>query len=324
MLRRTFLLVAVAVLAAAVWVTPALAGSTSPSLAKRVATLEAQVALLTQSVNDLSTQLAAVQRANAGLRSDVDGVLANPVLDLGPYVSLDLGTMNGVVGPNIVFTGANLHVVSGSGSTDDGGSLTGLGNLIIGYDEAWQDHVLRNGSHNLVLGWTNNFSGYGGFVAGAGNGISEGFASVSGGAANVASGMFASVSGGSENTASGTCASVSGGMANDATGDEASVGGGSGNTASGPSASISGGGANYASGEAASVSGGFGNTASGSWASVSGGDSNEARGMWASVGGGYWILLDMDRGWAAGVPGFPAVPALNQAWFLAPLLPSAP
>jgi hypothetical protein len=42
--------------------------------------------------------------------------------------------MAGVVGPNIVFTGANIHIVDGSGSTDDnGGALRGLGNLVIGY-----------------------------------------------------------------------------------------------------------------------------------------------------------------------------------------------
>jgi hypothetical protein len=39
--------------------------------------------------------------------------------------------MNGVAGPNIVFAGADAHVVSGSGATDDHDSLTGLGRLAV-------------------------------------------------------------------------------------------------------------------------------------------------------------------------------------------------
>ena len=65
------------------------------------------------------------------LRSELDIVKANKALELGDYVKVDPNAQNGVKGPNIVFSGANVHVTSGSGSTDDGGvALTGLGNLI--------------------------------------------------------------------------------------------------------------------------------------------------------------------------------------------------
>ena len=40
---------------------------------------------------------------------------------------------------------------------------------------------VRTGSHNLVLGDENNYSSYGGQVAGSDNTISNGYASVSGG-----------------------------------------------------------------------------------------------------------------------------------------------
>ena len=115
---------------------------------------------------------------------------------------------------DVIFTGCDVHVQNGHGSTD---SNNGLGNLIIGYNE----HVgslIRNGSHNVVIGSDHSYSSYGGLVAGYSNTVSE---------------AFASVSGGKNNTASGVAASVSGGYMNEASGDRASVSGGSDRTASG-------------------------------------------------------------------------------------------
>jgi hypothetical protein len=84
-----------------------------------VAALQAQVAALQIQVDKLQTQLTAVQSNNA--------------LKLGPFVSVVSGLVNAVNGPHIFLTGANIHIVSGSTTTAD--SVTGLGNLIIGYDE---------------------------------------------------------------------------------------------------------------------------------------------------------------------------------------------
>ncbi|MCP3876486.1 MAG: hypothetical protein GY699_25515, partial [Desulfobacteraceae bacterium] len=201
---------------------------------------------------------------------------------------------------NIYFTGVNVHVRDGSGGTD--GTVNGLGNLIVGYNELRDTDNDRTGSHNLVVGRANNYSSYGGFVVGYYSEISGDYASVSGGFSNTASGDYASVSGGVGNTASGYYSSVSGGNGNTATfwvtsvsggssntasGDYASVSGGIGNTASGDYASVSGGDYNTASGYSASVSGGFSNTASSNYASVSGGSHNTASGDYATTVGGY-------------------------------------
>jgi hypothetical protein len=44
--------------------------------------------------------------------------------------------------------------------------VNGLGNVVIGYNEPRGAGDDRSGSHNLVIGSQNNFSSYGGFMAG--------------------------------------------------------------------------------------------------------------------------------------------------------------
>jgi hypothetical protein len=237
-----------------------------------IAKLQAQVAALQSQVNNLQSQLAAVQSNNA--------------LKLGPFVDVDANPENGVAGPNIKFSGANIHILSGSNATDDnlshGGSLTGLGNLIIGYDELSTNQVAnRGGSHNLVLGRFNAFtsSAFGGLVGGEFNTISAEEATVLAGRFNTASNLQASVLGGQSNTASGFQASVLAGQAN---------------TASGIFASVSGGLSNTASNLEASVSSGVGNTASARDASVLGGGQNTASGFGSVVLGGQNVTDNMD------------------------------
>jgi hypothetical protein len=201
-----------------------------PALGDEIAVLKAQVAALQLQVQALQSQLAKVERNNALL--------------LGPFVTVDPNPEKGVRGPNITFRGVNIHIVSGSGATDDNGTRSGLGNLIIGYDELFSGQVAnRGGSHNLVVGRFDAFtsSAFGGLVAGEFNTISNEAASVSGGTENTASGLRSSVSGGFASTASGQESSVSGGQQNTASGENSSVSGGFGNTASGGAASVSGG-----------------------------------------------------------------------------------
>ena len=182
----------------------------------------------------------------------------------------------------LVFTGMNLQLVNGTGSTD-GTSLDaeGTGNLIIGYNHSrdWAENI-RTGSHNLVIGDLNNYTAnsFGGMVVGLYNEIDGRYASVSGGKFNTASGEGSSVSGGYDNEASGHASSVSGGLYNDASYGYSSVSGGRDNTASGYISSISGGWRNTASGLNSFVSGGQDNTASGWNSSVSGGYQRTARG----------------------------------------------
>jgi hypothetical protein len=220
-----------------------------------IAALKAQVTALQDQVTTLKTQLAAVQ--------------SNHALLLGPFVNVDPNPEIGVIGPNIIFSGANIHIVSGSGSTADG---TGLGNLIIGYDADPGNFGLlygggfplepgdRGGSHNLVIGDGNRFSSSGGLVAGEQNTVRGFAACVIGGLHNTATGLWASVTGGYFNTASGFSASVTGGVQNSASGQVTGITGGQYNTANGDAASVSGGANNIAGGSASVVLGGQGVT----------------------------------------------------------------
>jgi hypothetical protein len=120
--------------------------------------------------------------------------------DLDKYVIINPDVMNGVKGPHIIFRGVNVHVQSGSGSTAD--TTSGLGNLIVGYNEAdpLVGLTLRNGSHNLVGGRMNYFPSFGGAVFGMNNRISGQHAAILGGTANTASGLSSTVYGGYSNS----------------------------------------------------------------------------------------------------------------------------
>ncbi len=72
------------------------------------------------------------------------------------------------------------------------------------------------------------------------------------------------------------------------------------------------------------MSGGCQNKAYGLWSSIGGGIDNTAQGSYATISGGSEVNLGTDYGWAAGIPGDPAVAPFNQAWFLSPLITVAP
>jgi hypothetical protein len=223
----------VCVLLATTLILPGLAYTqeSSPTVAPQT-----QIDSLQTTVALLQSQVSSLQRSNTTLQSEVTALqnelaAARSVLALAPYVRVDPNAEIGVIGPNIVFSGANIHIVSGSGATDDnlskGESLTGLGNLIIGYNEDPANPAFRfsgtplgpgdrGGSHNLVIGRGHTFTkaAFGGLVAGEVNKISNSEASILGGGNNTASGVAASVLGGVGNTASGVAASVLGGTYN--------------------------------------------------------------------------------------------------------------
>ena len=204
-------------------------------------------------------------------------------------------------GDDLYVAGANLHIVDGSGDTS--GTVNGLGNLIVGYNELRGNGTDdRTGSHNLIVGSAQSYSSYGGLVAGSYNSVLAPLASVTGGYSNTANAGSSSVSGGRDNTAGGMYASVSGGRDNTANGTYASVSGGADNEAMGERSSVSGGENNTASQYASSVSGGANNTASGYWASVAGGggvdlsDGNEAFANFGAILGGQGNLAgDPDK-----------------------------
>ncbi len=194
---------------------------------------------------------------------------------LQPYISLEVNPINGVNGPHIIFSGANVHVRSGSGSTDDNNTLTGLGNLIVGYDEQQTEAVSRTGSHNLIVGGQHSFTKHGGLAAGAANTL-DGVSAFAAGVRNVASGDFSSVTGGTGNQAMASADTVSGGANNTANAGSSSVSGGQENMTLAVGSSVTGGRQNTASSLYASVNGGASNTAAAEGSTVSGGQNNVA------------------------------------------------
>jgi len=91
-----------------------------------------------------------VQAVNFVKKSVICVSLANLVPVLA-FISVEEGPINGLNGPHIIITGANLHLRSGSQHTVD---ATNLGNLVIGYNEPrlGSDTSNREGSHNLIIG----------------------------------------------------------------------------------------------------------------------------------------------------------------------------
>ena len=161
-----------------------------------------------------------------------------------------------VAGTDFTLSGKNVRIVDGTGSTE---SVSGLGNLTIGYNSPRDprfDVDIRTGSHNLIVGDLNNYTSYGGLIAGGINTISGPYSTVIGGIANTTSGFYSCVSGGQFNRASGNGSSVSGGAGNRARASLASISGGNSNTADGFESSVSGGNANFANKDYSSVSGG--------------------------------------------------------------------
>jgi len=159
---------------------------------------------------------------------DVVDVLEAENAELRAYLSVDTVT------DSVVFSGANVYIQSGSGTTDDDrsgylgdgvGSLTGLGNLIIGYDEDDGEDD-KSGSHNLVLGFWNSYSSYGGVISGVENAITAPTAAAIGGSNNEVSGDRAVILGGQSSVADGYKAAILGGRDNTASGSYSTVYGG--------------------------------------------------------------------------------------------------
>jgi hypothetical protein len=232
--------------------------------------VQAQTDQIAQALQELRAQVEILTTALEGAQQTIQ-TLQQQVEQLTQFIRVEESDLNGMKGPHIIIEGANLHIRSGSGATDEDGNLIGLGNVIIGYNELplRLDPGDRDGSHNLIIGREHRYQNFGGLVAGFNNTISGPEASVSGGAFNTASGRVASVSGGRINEALGFGASVCGGLDNMASGGDASIGGGQ---------------RNEASGFAASISGGFQNTAQAFTANVSGGRDRNAFGPfdWAA------------------------------------------
>jgi hypothetical protein len=243
-----------------------------------VSTLESQNATLTSKVSTLEDANSALEGKVGSLQTTLSGVYRN--------------------GSTLVFSGMNLELNSGSGSTS--GAVNGLGNLFVGYDE---HEGTQTGSDNVVIGEDQSFKSYGGLLAGFHNTVESPFTSVTGGEYSLATGFSSSVVGGCDNLAgagtppTGLCPSegdevVTAGLSNQADGAASTVSGGRNNVASGAESSISAGHENYTPGPEASVSGGSENESVAKRASISGGALNTATGEDAMIAGGIFNVAD--------------------------------
>jgi hypothetical protein len=121
-----------------------------------------------------------------------------------PYVKYVASGVGGK--PTIQFSGANVQIVDGEGSTE---ATNGAGNLMLGYDENPNKEV-QTGSHNLVVGPEQRYTSYGAMLGGRDNKALGPYDFVVG-IANKASSEGSSVSGGFENTAGFEFSSIFGG-----------------------------------------------------------------------------------------------------------------
>lgn len=239
------------------------------------------------------------------------GESLNQILSHFSLVWLDDG--QGGLRKTIRISGANLQLVSGLRATNgypadsssvDGSVTTtnGLGNLIIGYDEAFPFGANdRTGSHNLVIGKWHTYSSFGGLLGGDTNTVSAPYSTVAGGFNGSAGGLRSAVLGGEECQAMGESSAVLGGGYNCASGMHATAAGGAYNLVPGDYAHVCSGESNVAAGKTScvvggeqmratgvsstAVSGAFGEAA-GDGSVVVGGENNRATGATSVVVGG--------------------------------------
>jgi hypothetical protein len=229
-----------------------------------------------------SNEAGARQSGDTTLQAHIDaiqltgggGTVPQQLLDLAPYLSVDLNPINGLAGPHVILTGVNLHIRNGQPAQYDPSTPTfdtksyaanGRGNLIVGYNDDFGFDFIngaRGGSHNIIVGDLHRFTASGGFLTGFANDVESNAGAIGGGYWNSAFSFAASVSGGTNNLAVAQFSSVNGGYGNMADGDTASVAGGINNEAGGSYSAVSGGAGNAATGFASSVAGGSSQTAS--------------------------------------------------------------
>eukprot|EP00588_Corethron_pennatum_P013994 CAMPEP_0194279400 /NCGR_PEP_ID=MMETSP0169-20130528/13907_1 /TAXON_ID=218684 /ORGANISM="Corethron pennatum, Strain L29A3" /LENGTH=290 /DNA_ID=CAMNT_0039023817 /DNA_START=57 /DNA_END=929 /DNA_ORIENTATION=- len=236
---------------------------------------------------EVKNELEEVKNENAALRLELDDI--RNLFQTQPRRTFENNFADCMSQDNsgdIYFTGCNVHIRSGAGST--AATPNGKGNLIIGYNEPDPVNPVessRVGSHNLVIGGQHEYTSYSGIVTGHRSKISNKYSAVVGGTFNSATGEYSTVTGGLNNDASGEFSSISGGEANTASGLISSISGGDANTASGLYSSVLGGRTNYAQGVGAVVTGGQKNRAIGDQAVVVGGKKNKARMKFSVVTG---------------------------------------
>lgn len=270
------------------------------ALLQRVQALEAANNALQDQVGRHTTELAAIEndltshehaitqlQGTSSTQAQAISTLQSNVASQGSAISslqtktasMAATTINGR--PAVTFNGVNVYVRNGMGST--AGTPNGTGNLIVGYDEARTTNSKKTGSHNLVLGYENNYESFGGIVAGRSNSITGETSSVLGGFMNQASGSRSVIIAGSNNAAEGQYSVVVAGSNNTASGTRSVVVSGYDNSAEHQDAVVVAGWNNTASGIRSAVVAGSNNEAGGSYAAILSGDSNSTSSIGAAV-----------------------------------------
>jgi hypothetical protein len=244
-------------------------------------------------MTEMQNTILALQSQVETLEGTVAAMESQLVPGLASYLTVDEAN------DAVVFSGADVHVNNGQESTYD---TNGRGNLIIGFNEPSPNVTLeRSGSHNLVMGATNDYTGAGSIVTGQSNkmyateGIVTGVnnvvtgirSAVIGGNNNTAGGEMTVVIGGQQNLTSGNSVAIVGGLQNEAAGFAGAVVGGKSNEASGLHVVLAGGNDNLAEGQNSTVLGGSGHQAVGFSDVILGGDLGSTDGMNSVVSGGY-------------------------------------
>ena len=143
------------------------------TIGKLQADLTAAITQISQLQADLNAEIAARQAADDGLSAAYMVADANLQAQIDVLGSVDIGALESRVGSveetlscvtydvinrDLIFVGCNVHVRDGSGLTQ---STSGLGNLIVGYNADAAGLLGRFGSHNLVLGDEQAYTGFG-------------------------------------------------------------------------------------------------------------------------------------------------------------------
>lgn len=186
-------------------------------LQSQAAAITALNAALTKEVSDRKTyadNIGSSTLASAKTYADTQLVAAKTYSDgkLAPVA--DKLTHFSRSGNDVYISGANLHIRNGTGLTYQ--QLNGLGNLVVGYNEPRTGTGAvntRTGSHNVILGFNQNYSHAGALMSGAVNNSTNHFASVLGGTGNTSGGLYSVVVGGYDNQATGDWSTVLGGRA---------------------------------------------------------------------------------------------------------------
>jgi hypothetical protein len=239
--------------------------------------------------------------AIAANSSDITAIESDlvDVNELMDFVTVDTTMVSQTEYADITFSHSNVRVESGNGSSTS--AVNGYGNLIVGYNESDPNGSDHTGSHNIVLGYYNNYSSYGGIIAGRYNTVSAARSSVLGGEGNEvtysnsvivtgyynsATGSYSAILGGYNNSATGSYSTLLGGYYNSASGSYSTLAGGNQNSATGAYSSILGGRYNESYGNSSAVAGGYNGNSSGQYSSVLGGYYNTSSGSYSAVLGG--------------------------------------